>query len=98
METQYTAYTKSINGRMFYFVKSFQVFPEYSSLGPVLNTFGMHTDFEKACRIAGIPDSKTRRQLFNQIESEVSGRVVKVLVDNATPVEYDQPLFLVEPA
>jgi acetyl-CoA carboxylase biotin carboxyl carrier protein len=37
-------------------------------------------------------------KLFNEIESEISGRVVKVLVDNATPVEYDQPLFLVEPA
>ncbi len=37
-------------------------------------------------------------KLFNEIESEVSGRIVKILVDNATPVEYDQPLFLVEPA
>ena len=37
-------------------------------------------------------------KLFNEIESEVAGRIVKVLVDNATPVEYDQPLFLVEPA
>jgi acetyl-CoA carboxylase biotin carboxyl carrier protein len=36
-------------------------------------------------------------KLFNEIEAEVSGRIVKVLVDNATPVEYDQPLFLVEP-
>jgi acetyl-CoA carboxylase biotin carboxyl carrier protein len=36
-------------------------------------------------------------KLFNEIESEVSGRIVKVLVDNSTPVEYDQPLFLVEP-
>ena len=36
-------------------------------------------------------------KLFNEIESEVSGRVVKVLVDDASPVEYDQPLFLVEP-
>jgi acetyl-CoA carboxylase biotin carboxyl carrier protein len=36
-------------------------------------------------------------KLFNEIESEVSGRIVKVLIDNATPVEYDQPLFLVEP-
>ncbi|HVS90473.1 MAG TPA: acetyl-CoA carboxylase biotin carboxyl carrier protein [Mucilaginibacter sp.] len=35
-------------------------------------------------------------KLFNEIESEVSGRIVKVLVDNASPVEYDQPLFLVE--
>ncbi|MBG9377078.1 acetyl-CoA carboxylase biotin carboxyl carrier protein [Panacibacter sp. DH6] len=37
-------------------------------------------------------------KLFNEIESEVSGKVVKVLVDDASPVEYDQPLFLVEPA
>jgi acetyl-CoA carboxylase biotin carboxyl carrier protein len=37
-------------------------------------------------------------KLFNEIESEVEGRIVKVLVDDASPVEYDQPLFLVEPA
>ena len=37
-------------------------------------------------------------KLFNEIESEISGKVVKVLVDDASPVEYDQPLFLVEPA
>lgn len=36
-------------------------------------------------------------KLFNEIEAEVSGRIVKVLVDNSSPVEYDQPLFLVEP-
>jgi len=37
-------------------------------------------------------------KLFNEIESEISGKIVKVLVDDATPVEYDQPLFLVDPA
>ena len=37
-------------------------------------------------------------KLFNEIESEVSGKIVKVLVDDATPVEFDQPLFLVDPA
>lgn len=37
-------------------------------------------------------------KLFNEIESEVSGKIVKVLVDDATPVEYDQPLFLVDPS
>ncbi len=37
-------------------------------------------------------------KLFNEIESEVAGKIVKVLVDDASPVEYDQPLFLVEPA
>ena len=37
-------------------------------------------------------------KLFNEIESEVSGKIMKVLVDNAQPVEYDQPLFLVDPS
>jgi acetyl-CoA carboxylase biotin carboxyl carrier protein len=37
-------------------------------------------------------------KLFNEIESEVSGKIVKVLVDNSSPVEYDQPLFLVDPS
>ncbi|HUZ59809.1 MAG TPA: acetyl-CoA carboxylase biotin carboxyl carrier protein [Hanamia sp.] len=37
-------------------------------------------------------------KLFNEIESEVSGKIVKVLVEDASPVEFDQPLFLVEPA
>ena len=37
-------------------------------------------------------------KLFNEIESEISGKVVKVLVDDNTPVEYDQPLFLVDPS
>lgn len=37
-------------------------------------------------------------KLFNQIESEVSGKIVKILVDDASPVEYDQPLFLVDPS
>lgn len=37
-------------------------------------------------------------KLFNEIESEISGKIVKVLVDDASPVEYDQPLFLVDPS
>lgn len=37
-------------------------------------------------------------KLFNDIESEVSGKIVKVLVDDSTPVEFDQPLFLVDPS
>jgi acetyl-CoA carboxylase biotin carboxyl carrier protein len=36
-------------------------------------------------------------KLFNEIESEVSGKIVKILVDDSSPVEFDQPLFLVEP-
>jgi len=37
-------------------------------------------------------------KLFNEIESEIKGKIVKVLIEDASPVEYDQPLFLVEPS
>jgi acetyl-CoA carboxylase biotin carboxyl carrier protein len=37
-------------------------------------------------------------KLFNEIEAEVSGKIIKVLVDDSTPVEYDQPLFVVDPS
>jgi acetyl-CoA carboxylase biotin carboxyl carrier protein len=37
-------------------------------------------------------------KLFNEIESEVSGTIVKVLIDDSSPVEFDQPLFLVDPS
>jgi acetyl-CoA carboxylase biotin carboxyl carrier protein len=37
-------------------------------------------------------------KLFNEIESEISGKIVKVLVDDTTPIEFDQPLFLVDPS
>ena len=37
-------------------------------------------------------------KLFNEIESEVSGKIVKILADDASPIEYDQPLFLVDPS
>ena len=36
-------------------------------------------------------------KLFNEIEAEVSGKIIKILVDDASPVEYDQPLFIIEP-
>mgnify|MGYP003301374547 CR=1 FL=1 len=36
-------------------------------------------------------------KLFNEIESDVSGKIVKILVDDSSPVEFDQPLFLIEP-
>jgi acetyl-CoA carboxylase biotin carboxyl carrier protein len=37
-------------------------------------------------------------KLFNEIESEVGGKIIKVLVDDASPVEFDQPLFLLDPS
>ena len=37
-------------------------------------------------------------KLFNEIESEISGKIVKILVDDQSPVEFDQPLFLIDPS
>ena len=37
-------------------------------------------------------------KLFNEIESEVSGKIVKILVDDQSPVEFDQPLFIIDPS
>ena len=59
--------------------------PEFVSVGDKISKG------QKVCIIEAM-------KLFNEIESEVSGTIVKVLVENATPVEYDQPLFLVDPS
>jgi acetyl-CoA carboxylase biotin carboxyl carrier protein len=73
---------------------------------PMIGTFYRATSPDKPA-LANVGDSIEKgkvvciieaMKLFNDIESEISGRIVKVLVDDASPVEYDQPLFLVDPA
>jgi acetyl-CoA carboxylase biotin carboxyl carrier protein len=73
---------------------------------PMIGTFYRASSPDKPA-LANVGDTISKGQvlciieamkLFNDIESEVSGKIVKVLVDDATPVEYDQPLFLVDPA
>lgn len=72
---------------------------------PMIGTFYRRASPDKPL-LAEVGDEVTPGQvvciieamkLFNEIESEVSGKIVKILADDATPVEYDQPLFLVEP-
>jgi acetyl-CoA carboxylase biotin carboxyl carrier protein len=76
-------------------VKSPMIGTFYRSSAPDKPSFVNVGDEIKAGKVLCIIEAM---KLFNEIESEVSGRIVKVLVDDATPVEYDQPLFLVEPA
>lgn len=76
-------------------IKSPMIGTFYRSAGPDKPAFINVGDEIKAGKVLCIIEAM---KLFNEIESEVSGRIVKVLVDDATPVEYDQPLFLVEPA
>ncbi len=75
-------------------IKSPMIGTYYKSLSPDKPDFVNIGDEIKPGKVLCIIEAM---KLFNEIESEVSGRIVKILVDNASPVEYDQPLFLVEP-
>ena len=65
----------------------------YRSSGPDSPTFAQVGDMVEKGQVICIIEAM---KLFNEIEAEESGRIVKALVENATPVEYDQPLFLIE--
>jgi len=76
-------------------IKSPMIGTFYSSPKPEIDAFvSAGSDVSKGQVVCIIEAMK----LFNEIESDISGRIVKVLVDNATPVEFDQPLFLVDPS
>lgn len=75
-------------------IKSPMIGTFYSSASPDKPAFVKPGDEIKVGKVVCIIEAM---KLFNEIESEVSGRIVKVLVENSSPVEYDQPLFLVEP-
>ena len=78
----------------------------YTIKSPMIGTFYRAPGPEKDNHVevgSSIEPGKTvcmieAMKLFNDIDSEVSGKIVKILVENATPVEFDQPLFLVEKA
>ena len=65
----------------------------YRSSGPESPVFVQVGDMVEKGQVICIIEAM---KLFNEIEAEESGRIVKALVENATPVEYDQPLFLIE--
>ena len=76
-------------------VKSPMIGTFYRSAGPDVDPFVKVGDTIKPGDVLCIVEAM---KLFNEIESEVSGKIVKVLVDDQTPIEYDQPLFLVDPS
>lgn len=79
MANFYTAYTKVVNGQTLYFVKKFQSFPEFKDVPPFLESFGMHTEFEKACAIAGIEDPKIKEQILRDLNSDVpQAKVIEI--------------------
>ena len=76
-------------------IKSQMIGTFYRSSSPDKPAFVEVGDFVKEGDAICIVEAM---KLFNEIESDVSGKIVKVLVDDATPVEFDQPLFLVDPS
>lgn len=76
-------------------IKSPMIGTFYRSPGPDKDTFVNVGDDVKPGKVICIIEAM---KLFNEIEAEVTGKIVKVLVDDASPVEYDQPLFLVDPS
>ncbi|MFY7669290.1 MAG: acetyl-CoA carboxylase biotin carboxyl carrier protein [Crocinitomicaceae bacterium] len=76
-------------------VKSPMIGTFYRTPGPDKDAFvNVGSTIQKGDKLCIIEAMKT----FNEIEAEVSGKIVKVLVDNASPIDYDQPLFLVDPS
>jgi len=76
-------------------IKSPMIGTFYRTPGPDKDPFvNVGSTIQKGDKLCIIEAMKT----FNEIEAEVSGKIVKVLVDNSSPVDYDQPLFLVDPS
>ncbi len=92
--TKSEAATKAADTSNFLTIKSPMIGTFYRSPSPDKPLFINVGDEVKVGQVVCIIEAM---KLFNEIESDVSGRVVKILADNASPVEYDQPLFLVEP-
>jgi hypothetical protein len=86
METFYTAYTKQLDFKIYYFVKKFTAFPELKNVPPVMESYGMHTDFNKACSIAGVVNEDIKAQLLMQAEGTRQTAKVVDLSNTATGI------------
>jgi acetyl-CoA carboxylase biotin carboxyl carrier protein len=75
-------------------IKSPMIGTFYRSSSPETDSFVNVGDIIKEGDVLCIIEAM---KLFNEIEAEVSGKIVKVLVDDSSPIEFDQPLFLIEP-
>ncbi len=70
MKHVYTVHTKKIEDKIYYFVKKLMSLPEFEDLANVVVGYGMHTNFDKACRIAGVHDTTSRNQLLQDLEKQ----------------------------
>ena len=94
-EPQKQKETKTEDDSKYITIKASMIGTFYRSSGPDKDAFVNVGDEIKEGSVICIIEAM---KLFNEIESEISGKIVKVLVDDNTPVEFDQPLFLVDPS
>ena len=89
MNTFYTAYTRLIHGTTYYFVKKFSAFPELKGVPDILETYGMHSDFNRACRIAGLKDPAIMQKLVKDIEiaRTVNAKVIHMNSQSALTID-----------
>jgi hypothetical protein len=87
MDTLYTAYTKIIDNTFYYFVKKYTHFSELNGVPDILDSYGMHTDFDKACDIAHVEDETIRQKLFSEIADIPAAKVI----DMETHVAEEKP-------
>ena len=95
LEPQKQKETKTEDDSKYLTIKATMIGTFYRSSGPDKDAFVNVGDEIKEGSVICIIEAM---KLFNEIESEISGKIVKVLVDDNTPVEFDQPLFLVDPS
>ncbi|MEO8412276.1 MAG: hypothetical protein ABI472_01400 [Ginsengibacter sp.] len=87
MENFYTAYTKIVQDTTFYFVKKYVTFPEYNGVPGVLESYGMHTDFNRACEIASVKDEEVKKHLFADIQNnESSAKIIHMSPTNGISI------------
>ena len=94
-EPQKQKETKTEDDSKYVTIKASMIGTFYRSSGPDKDAFVNVGDEIKEGSVICIIEAM---KIFNEIESEISGKIVKVLVDDNTPVEFDQPLFLVDPS
>ena len=95
MAAEQTAAASASKADNYITIKSPMIGTFYRRPSPDKPIFAEVGDEITPCKVVCIIEAM---KLFNEIESEVSGKIVKILVEDASPVEYDQPLFLVDPS
>ena len=94
MRSLYTAFQTIINGKTFYIVKNYRTFPEHLNVSPVLEKYGMHTDFYQACKIALIYDRGTQQQLLYELENKrATANVYPAVAEIYNPGNVPPPAF-----